>query len=228
MLNLPGLSLDDNATESIKRAMTELAHISAYRYPWTSLETDLQNKKWESLPVLGYGSLVNPDSAMFTLGKETLSTSTPAVAFGVRRVFDYRMTKIVERYGPPRSERQNAALNIRPTGSFQDVVNGVRMEIAVTEIEAFRQREFGYDLLPVPCLDWEALDQKPTHVYVLCCPPEFGDVGKIGASELLPHARYYDVCREGAARFGLDFLRLWLASTYLADNTTLVGDWEPG
>jgi hypothetical protein len=199
--------------------MRDAAASSSYPYPWTALDADLRSTGRQSFPCLAYGSLINAASAARTL-------STPAaglaLAFGVRRLFNYEMIPGSSAYGPPSTPAARTALNVIATGVETDVVNGALFEIQLRDIEAFRQRETAYDLIRVACLDWEQRDGPPFIAFILHCPAAPAD-----PTALEPHHAYYQACRDGAASRGADFLRTWLATTYLADGRTPVLEWEP-
>ncbi|NIM51303.1 MAG: hypothetical protein GTO22_18970 [Gemmatimonadales bacterium] len=217
------LGLTAEQTEAISHTMATAEGARSYSYPWEMLETDLVGQHPSRLLVLGYGSLVNRTSAGYTLSE---STGIPAVAFGVRRIFNYLIPERNPRYGPPPNSMARAALNVIPTGQISDMVNGVLLEVPLGDVAAFRSREVGYDLLPVACIRWHERKKPPFLGYVLHCPDEPRDGLVRTATDIEPHPVYYRVCREGAAEIGDSFLDLWLATTYLADRATPVGQWE--
>ncbi|MHC4472328.1 MAG: hypothetical protein ACYTDY_09320 [Planctomycetota bacterium] len=211
---------------AVADAMTAAAQMPFYVYPWKSLEADLVDSGRDRLPVVGYGSLVNASSANITLDEESVAEAIPVIALGAQRVFDYEMPDDVDRYGPAVRTADRAALNVHVTGRVTDTVNGVLLETRLSDIEAFRNREVGYDLLPVACVRWQAIEEPPFTAYILECPDE-PRAGKIRTNKhIAPHLRYYEVCRSGALELGEDFLRYWLRTTYLADGVTRAEEWE--
>jgi hypothetical protein len=213
----------DEEVRRLSRILREARTTPHYAYPWSGLEDELRRAGSEHFPCIGYGSLVNAESAARTLGP---GDRTRVIAFGVRRVFNYEISERVSRYGPPASPKSRGALNVIVTGRPEDVVNGLLFRIPVRDLAAFRAREIGYDLVPVPIVPWDRRNEPPTLAYILSCPDESRE-GRIRTSvDVLPHRAYYKVCREGAASFGEDFLRFWLDSTYLADGITPVATWE--
>ena len=226
MRQRPGLALREVAIGAIERWNERLADRPRYRYPWDDFEATLKQRGETFLRVLGYGSLVNYESASLTLDAKTLATRRAAVCFGVRRVFNYEMTKTVKRYGPPVDPASRAALNAVHTRDIDDVINGVVMEVALADVPALRAREVGYDLAPAPTLLWEDLSGLPFTTWVLCAPQE-PTLGESHTNDQLsPHREYYRQCRQGAADIDADFLQLWLATTYLGDGITPVSQWE--
>ncbi|MHC4474052.1 MAG: hypothetical protein ACYTEL_00295 [Planctomycetota bacterium] len=226
MLNLHGIHLGAAQTEAVLRMMAHAAKEPQYRYPWGGLEEEMEADCVPEMHVVGYGSLVNSDSAGRTLSQKALGTFRAVIAFGVRRLFNYEMPANVDRYAPAIHPLARAALNARPTGKIDDIVNGIVMKLSVREIPAMRGREVGYDLVPVACLEWNDLERPPFLAYILCCFDEPGQGSGHTNDKIEPHRGYYCVCREGASEFGEGFLRLWLATTYLADGVTPVAEWE--
>lgn len=225
-LNLPGVHLSAVQTEAVLQMMADALKGPTYRYPWDKLEGDLDHKGLSGISIVGYGSLVNTASAAQTLRDESLITRQPVIAFGARRLFNYDMPLNTGRYAPPVEPLARAALNTRITGSEHDVVNGILINVTSTDIPAIRRREVGYDLFPITCLRWNELENPPFLAYILSCPDEPRE-GKCHTSDKIsPHREYYSLCRKGACEIDKDFLRLWLATTYLADGITPVAQWE--
>lgn len=200
--------------------MEEAAHQPSYAYPWASLESDLERQGRDTLALVAYGSLVNPDSAALTLGPKSGRARRPVIAYGVRRIFNFPIPEGHTRYGPPVNPRAIAALNLRQTGARSDSINGVLLPVSIEDLPAMRDRERGYDLQPVACTDWGHDGAESFIGYVLVWP----DAPTNASVE--PHRRYYEVCRQGAAGLGPAFLEAWLRNTYLADGITPVERWE--
>lgn len=211
-----GYKLPPERVAAVDAAMRQAAAQRSHVYPWSTLETS-------TISCIGYGSLVNSASAARTLGP---GIHPPVIAFGVRRLFNYEIDERASRYGPPSEPAARAALNVVVTGRSTDMVNGVQFDVTPDGVPALRERERGYDLVPVACLPWDRRDAAAFVAYVLRCPEE-ARAGKVRVNpNIEPHYAYYRLCREGAASHGDDFLRFWLATTYLADGTTPVTEWE--
>lgn len=226
MLNLYGIHLSAAQTEDVSQMMLDAAKEPGYRYPWDGLVEEMEAKCSIEITIVGYGSLVNNASAAHTLSEESLATFQPVIAFGARRLFNYEIPSEVDRYAPAIHPLARAALNALPTGKMEDIVNGIVMKLPLTEIEAIRRREVGYDLVPVACLEWNEWEKPPFLAYILCCFDEEREGIRHTNDKLEPHRDYYSKCRKGASEFGEEFLRLWLATTYLADGVTPVAKWE--
>ena len=76
--------IDKPRVEEIKQAMKVASARKTYLYPWTGLEDDMRKANEDGVPVLGYGSLINHNSAARTLNPRTLATCVPAIVFGAR------------------------------------------------------------------------------------------------------------------------------------------------
>jgi hypothetical protein len=234
MINLPvGKTLSEKQTKLVLGKFDEAQYAPRYSYEWkgevsneVALEESVKHMPRSILPFVGYGSLLNSASASFTFKDEILRYRRPVIVFGARRVFNYSMGPAVERYGKPEHDIDSAALNIRLTGSVEDTLNAVLIEIPLSEIPALRKREIGYDLEPVACIDWNGLEKRFFIAYLLLCPDEPRLGKKRTDNTLMPHRNYYLVCKEGAKEFGEPFLQYWLSTTYLADGITSVNEWE--
>ena len=203
-----------------------LLQAPVFPFPWQGLEDYLARQPEPSLPLIGYGSLLKKASADRTI-KEGSPRRSPCLAFGCRRVFNYRMPEaVLQRYGVPPSSPCKAALNVVRTGNVHDLVNGMLITVHVADIPALKQREFGYDLVPVHCVPWEDAEHGPlTAAYILSAPdaaplPEF----QVTDASLLPEPAYARLCVEGAAEVSSAFLEMYLQTTYLADKAT---PWKP-
>ncbi len=226
MLDLPGIHLDATQTDVILSMMATVKRDLVFRYPWDGLEQTLGERAHTALPIVGYGSMLNRESAALTLGDRSLGSSQPVVAFGARRIFDYEIPEDVDRYASATHPSARAALNVLSTGELDDVVNGILIHVVVDDIPALKGREIGYDLVPAACLEWNAQQRPPFMAYVLSYPREPGDGERHANNWITPNHDYYLKCRSGAQSLGEGFLKLWLATTYLADGVTPVAQWE--
>lgn len=210
-LEIAGLGCGDAALRRVDDAMVEARRRSVRRYPWPGLEKAVRRR---GLTLVGYGSLINAESAAMTLSEAALATAAPCIAFGGRRVFDSRMERISDRYDGPAGPDERAALNVRVTSEMGDLFNGVVLTIGPSDVPALREREEGYDLAPVACIPW----QRGSAAF-----PAWVLSNARSDRSIQPHPRYLEVCREGAAAFGEAFLMLFEATTYRSDGVTLVG-----
>jgi len=234
MISLPGVkTLKEKEFKLIQDKHNILYKQPRFSYNWTrsvgnekDLEEVISRGEMQSLPFVGYGSLLNTKSASLTLTPEVLKSRIPVIAFGARRIFNYSMGEAVTRYGVPENEIESAALNVRLTGSIHDTLNAVLINIPIEEIPKLRDREIGYDLEPIVCVRWNGNDNEPFIAYILQCPDN-PRTGKVRTNNtLMPHRIYIQKCRDGAEEFGTQFLEFWLSSTYLANGITTIKEWE--
>jgi hypothetical protein len=225
-MNPSGFYLKEETRQLLAEMRAAGAGPPLYRYPWDTLVREMKQGAVGPLYLIGYGSLMNAASAARTLRKATIRRRLPVISFHIRRLFNYLLKSASGPYGTVAQGQRYAALNVKRTGDVNDMVNGILLEIGPHEIDALCRREKKYDLVPVLCLSWEDTDAMPFWAHTLCCPDSPGSDGTPDDKRLMPHPAYYRVCREGAAEFGDAFLDFFRVSTYLADDRTLMLEWE--
>lgn len=208
----------------LSRRVRELAGEPALEHPWKGLEAVLAADGIDRLRLIGYGSLVNAKSASVTVAEQVARDAKPAMAFGARRVFDYRMDEENSRYLRPEEPDALALLNVHLTGDPDDCLNGVVIETPLGDLPALREREADYSLARIAFRFWEGEEIHSAWI-LTCAEGSRGGPSRL-QSNLTPNLDYYRVCRDGAASFGPAFLDAWLDTTYLGDATTTVRDWE--
>lgn len=226
MLILHGVQISNEQLEAVSQVVTEARNEPTYLYRWDKMEKEFEKKGLTELSFVAYGSLLNAQSAALTLQDLPHKDFQPVIAFGARRLFNYMMPPNSARYGPPKQPMARAALNVRFTGKIEDSVNGLLIKLPLNEIAALRDREKGYDLIPIACLGWSEIEEPPFIAYILRCPDELREGKRFTNENITPHHKYYKVCREGAETIGEDFLHFWRATNYLADGITPAASWE--
>ena len=209
---------------SLGGLVRQLADKKTLEHSWQGLEELLAAEGVERLRLLGFGSLVNADSAAATLAEDAARGGTAVMAYGARRVFDYRMDGANSRYLLPEAPDARALLNTRVTGDPADRLNGVLLETPLGDLAALREREADYSLARVAFRPWGM--EEVGSAWILTCEPGTRAGRRRIRMNLTPNPCYYQVCREGAASFGPEFLQTWLDTTFLADGATRVADWE--
>ena len=191
------------------------SHITPpFDYPWDGLESYLSKSGQEELWLLGYGRLMNQVSASLTLRTTDKDVAKPVVAYGLKRIFNYKMPEVsYERHGDPKSSRHIAALNVLATGDSKDEVNGVMVRVAFDDLDALRTREVGYDLIAVAGYDWQTKEPLEHGIFALSCPEVY--------QEILPHVGYLGICRSGAKAISAAFHDFFIQSTCLANGESL-------
>src|SRR5262249_22501254 len=107
-------------TEHLASIVTE-----AYGYPWDGLEDAVATFPDHRLLLVGYGSLLNEDSAAKTIKTRPTGGSPPVLALGARRVFNYLIPAAkLNAYGDTFGPRERAALNVDYTQSPANALNG--------------------------------------------------------------------------------------------------------
>ncbi len=184
--------------------------LAMIEYPWTELEARLV-ASGQPLRLLGFGSLLNPESARRTIRDTPPEGHPPVLAYGARRVFNYRMPpEVIARYGADPQSRELAALNTRCTGRVEDVLTGRLVTVSPVDIGALRDREIGYGLHPVVCFPWDAAADRPLIAYALCAVDS-----AIVDNDLLPFPPYVEVCRAGARLVDDAFEHAFLETSWL-------------
>ncbi len=220
------LRLVGDEPAAFRRGLGEAAGLPVFSHPWNGLEEFLRTSGRGALPLVGYGSLVNASSAAVTIRAAPGGRARPVAAFGVRRIFNYEMDANHSRYVAARDPDARALLNARVTREDSDCLNGVLLEVPITDLPALRKRETDYDLEAVFCVDWSRGLSRAFPAWILVCPEE-GERGRRRVNNnLTPNHSYYRVCRDGASSFGEEFLEAWLDSSCLGDGVTTVREWE--
>lgn len=195
-------------------------------FPWVGLSELIERLDKKTLPIVGYGSLLNQASAARTL-KNALRV--PCVAFGCKRIFNYDMPKdALDKYGTNDVSSFRAALNVEVTGNIDHSINGILTELHPADIEAFREREKGYDLVPISCVEWNAtLSSVPFTAFVLAAPDCARNPNwQVVRSDILPHSAYLRLCETGAKSISNQFLEFFRETTFLADKKTPISTWQ--
>src|SRR5262249_27873324 len=131
------------------------------KYPHFSFPNQNYHSLLEFYPeskilLFGYGSLINKESAKRNVKPQAVESMQPAVAFGVKRVFNYQAKK-TDHWGNNQNRKEKAMLNLIPAWDLKSSVNGVMMEIDAEDLASLITREKGYDLVPILTASWEDL-----------------------------------------------------------------------
>lgn len=198
-----------------------IASYSIYSYPYKDLHHQLEEQNIKTLTVFSYGSLMSQASAQKTLSQKALSTRKPAIAFGIKRLFN-RDVKIRynSKWGVPKDPDARGMLNIEMTNKALDIVNGVVYEIDIEEIPSMLDREEGYDLVPVFYLDWEDIQEQGQPKLQVAYTFRAKNLSSYTSCDILPRPNYYELTRDAAKEYGPEFYAIWLESTYYADGIT--------
>jgi tetratricopeptide (TPR) repeat protein len=209
--------------EQINDAILRVSDEYSYEYPWAGLEKELRGQQRTTIKLFGYGSLLNRESALRTFPGPN-ERFTPAIAFGVVRLFNFEMPDAVRaRYKALENSLERGLLNAEVTSFMSDVANGALVDVELEEIESLRVREVGYDLRPVICVTWDQeISRTPFVAYILSCPNRLWKGRPLTNPDLRPHRGYFAQCCEGAASISKSFLDFWLYTTFMGDGETRV------
>ena len=198
-----------------------------FRYPYTDLEQQLRKRGEKSTKIFSYGSLMAAESAERTFSKETMRTRKPAIAFGIKRVFNRDVPILPEsRWGEPNHPEARGMLNVIYADEDTDFVNGVVFDVQVADLVEMAKREVGYDLIPVKCMNWEKIlkvDHKEDYIaytFHARTETEYTD------ENIFPRPGYYELSRDASKQYGTLFYLLWLKTTFLSDGVTSITEWE--
>lgn len=216
--------------EKVGQQLTPLSTYPSLEYPNTDYEQIIKLYPDKKVLLFGYGSLINAESAARTLSPEAVASMKPVAAFGFKRIFNYKASN-VSRWGTKLPENERAMLNIEATTKYNNIINGVVMEITPEDLAQLIQREVGYDLVPMLVVDWNEMlaenpDAKVQIAYTFLAPDELRNGIDYTQTKYYPVRGYLHAAREGSIVYGPEFLNYWNATTYLGDGTTTVNQWD--
>ena len=215
----------EECTSPSSKALIELKKHPVYIYPYTDLSDQLQKKNISSISLFVYGSLMDIRSRKETLPFNDPSKDQTALAFGVQRLFNLDVPyKEGSPYGPLKEEHSRGMLNVRLNNCPDTFINGVIIDIPLSDLPALRKREKCYNLIPVITADWkEFLHGKLifSHAYILIAPEKSG----ITSDQIMPRNGYFELIESTAKGYGCCFEEFWLNTTYLSDGKTTISDW---
>lgn len=217
-----GLGYADEA-HSLEDLQDEIKHLKVLEYPYFHLIDDLKREGKASILIFSYGSLIDEKSAARTLSAESMKTRRAAIAYGLKRVFD-RDVPISDssRWCVPFDSEARGMLNVFPTGDPEDKINGVLIDVVLSDVPQVIEREEGYDLRPVLVRDWNSPEAEYKIAYTFHAPQGNGYT----STAILPRPGYYELTRDAAAQYGYEFLIFWFQTTYFSDGIKPIWIWE--
>lgn len=216
--------------EKIAKEIPALSTYPSLEFPNLDFEQILKKYPHRKVLIFGYGSLINVQSAAESVSKEALQTMRPAIAFGLKRIFNYKVDD-ASFWGKNQPKNEGAMLNLEPTTTYNHMINGVVMKISPKDLAQLIDRETGYDLVPILVADWDEVVAEDHTVqikiaYTFFVPDELREGVDYTQTKYYPVRGYLKATREGAAVFGPKFLHFWNATTYLGDGTTTIDHWD--
>ncbi|CCB85737.1 putative uncharacterized protein [Parachlamydia acanthamoebae UV-7] len=210
--------------------MPQLTTYPSLESPINDLEVILKKFPDEKILLFDYGDLMNIEIASSSLSEKTIQSMKPAIAFGFKRLFNYK-SKDPSVWGKGVQDNEKALLNLEPMTTYKSIVNGVVLEIGEEDLSQLVTEKAGYDLVPLLIADWnEALSQNPEVkiqiAYTFIAPSELRDNIAYTQTHYYPIRGNLFAVQQGAVIYGERFLDFLNATTYMANGTTLTKDWD--
>lgn len=195
-------------------------------------EEDLQRiyskAQSDTIPFFTYSSMIDIEAgAVKAISPKAAATQTPAIAFGIQRTFNREMAAATVEGGWGELKRPNDLAILNVFEKEDAVLNGVLFQLPLSDLLILSKREVGYDLIPVIAMRWhEALDGKKEPeiflAYTFQAPNYNGEGLRYTNPNINPIPGYFNYLQKGLNLVGDDFKAMWWATTYLADQKTLV------
>ncbi len=214
-------------SQTLSEVKEELKTAKIWHYPYPELIDYLEKQGKTSILIFSYGSLMDAASASQTLSAESMATRRPALAYGLKRVFDRDVPiRAGSKWCIPIDPLARGMLNVLPSGESQEYINGVLIDVSVGDIPHVLFREEGYDLIPVIVQEWDSINQatKPSYeiAYTFYAPQNTVFTN----ATIKPRPHYYELTRDAAKQYGVIFSRMWFETTFYGDGKTPIGAWE--
>jgi hypothetical protein len=216
----------------IEKAAQEAPNLSKYpslKYPNADYKQILDKYPQGKALLFGYGSLINAQSEARTISAKAVHSMQPAIAFGLKRLFNYAAKKTVKNSDLPAKE--SSLLNTVPMTQLSQMINGVLITVGKEDLERLVQRETGYDLVPILVTLWDdVLAENPSAkiqiAYAFIASDELRQGVRYTHNGYDPDERYLRLVEKGAAAYGEKFLDYFNATTFLSDGTTSIEQWN--
>ena len=167
----------------------------------------------QSLPFIGYGSLLNRRDVKRTLPRDREFTSV--IVFGTKREFKY---KIDFKEGEPcPNPDEIAAVGLDLDYNPHHYFNGVVFDLARDEVDLIAKREEHYRLMKLPYIEISSKTPEIKEAYALIYPQNDG-------IELRPYLNYLFLIVSGMKN-EIGLTQFFCETTFLADGTTSVAEW---
>lgn len=223
-------SFHQSVLKKIGERLPELVNYPALKYPNKDYTDVLERFPQDKILVFGYGSLMNKQSAARSIKQDAIDSMHPAIAFGVKRIFNYQATK-TDHWGSNQDAKEKAMLNLTSSFDQSSMANGLLMQVDKQDLMNLIKRETGYDLVPILVVSWnDVINRNPNLevqiAYTFVAVEELREHIDYTSTEFYPVRGYLKAVQEGAAAYGEDFYKFWNTTTFLADGTTTVERWD--
>jgi hypothetical protein len=207
-------------------------HLQRKTYPIS--EEDLrqiyQEAQSDKISFFAYSSMIDMEaSAVKAISAEAALTQTPAIAFGIQRTFNREMAAATVEGGWGVLKRPNDLAILNIFEKEDAVLNGVLFQLSLSDLLILTKREVGYDLIPVLVTRWSDAvdDQREPEIflaYTFQAPKDPIAGTRYTNVNINPIPGYFNYLQKGLNVIGDDFKAMWWATTYLADQKTLVNE----
>lgn len=216
--------------QKVGTTLPELVTFPFFQYPNDGHQKIMDHFPSGKVLLFGYGSLMNKVSAARSMKAEAVESMEPAIAFGVKRLFNYKVTD-PSRWGEEQNRKERAMLNIAQTLNIGHMANGVILEVDAEDLTKLVSRETGYDLVPILVASWDdVMNQNPEIeirvAYTFVAVNELRNNTAYTSTEFYPVLGYLHAVQEASQTYGQGFAAFWNATTYLADGTTPIEGWD--
>jgi|GEM_PF-3765284 len=216
--------------QKVGTTLPELLTFPFFQYPNDGHQEIVNHFPSGKVPVFGYGSLMNKVSAARSMKNKAVESMEPAIAFGVKRLFNYKVTD-PSRWGAEQNRKEKAMLNIAQTLNIGSMANGVVVEVDAEDLTKLVSRETGYDLVPILVASWnDVMNQNPEIevrvAYTFVAVHELRNNISYTSTEYYPVLGYLHAIQEASQAYGPEFAAFWNATTYLANGTTSIEKWD--
>ncbi|MGK0238110.1 MAG: hypothetical protein ACI92G_001574 [Candidatus Pelagisphaera sp.] len=218
----------DSRSVDVENALREvLEKFPAFAYPWEGLEDFMDSRGMSVLPLVGYGSLINKESAERTVNVDGVADRRAVTGYGAVRVFNYRIPSklLEERYGIPAPSKNVSALNCEISGLAKDSFNGILTHVSRDRLGALREREKSYSLKPIVYRLWNESEGALEVAFVFELLPDKSGKTTPYDNSIFPHIAYTRLCQEGALAISPEFLAFFNETCFLADKKTRLSDY---
>lgn len=210
--------------------LPELVTFPFFQYPNDGHQAAVEHFPSGKVLLFGYGSLMNKVSAARSMKPEAVDSMEPAIAFGVKRLFNYKVTD-PSRWGADQNRKERAMLNVAQTLNIGSMANGVVLEVDAEDLASLVSRETGYDLVPILVASWNDVMNQNSEIevrvaYTFIAVNELRNNTSYTSTEYYPVLGYLHAVQEASQTYGLEFAAFWNATTYLADGTTPIEGWD--
>lgn len=233
--NADGFTYWDKAYERVllKKVGTKLPELVTFpffQYPNNGHQAIVDHFSSSKVLLFGYGSLMNKVSAARSIKTEAVESMEPAIAFGVKRLFNYKVTD-PSRWGAEQHRKERAMLNVAQVLNIGSMANGVVLEVDAEDLTKLVSRETGYDLVPILVASWnDVMNQNPEIevriAYTFVAVNELRNNTAYTSTEYYPVLGYLHAVQEASQTYGQEFAAFWNATTYLANGTTPIEGWD--